>query len=660
MKIRCVIFSLLMVVPSLWAQQGRTGGIALDVQHYQIKAEVVPDRSFLEGEVKIRFIALEDNLSLPFELNSRMTLLEVFDEEDNLYSLDYDDFQSDSLRVRGNEPFRAQTEYTLIFRWEGNLETEQYAFLDTPQTEPAVIGPEGALLLSEGNWFPSYALPLDSAPVNVEITVPLGFTVVGPGTLESIDTVGISEVFTWQSREPVTQIPVVVARFFRQTFDDAVVPLTFFVTEDFDRDLKPLADQINKILSFFESEFGAFPREAMNIVQVADFKLFSTGCGGMVLLESALLESPSLPVMELARRLARQWWGYSLRFERSADAWLQDGFATYAALRYLEVEDAEGFSVGLAREAISALKYEGQAPISRGLDLELGSPQYESIVGSKGAWILYMLSQLVGREKLNSDLGEWYRRKAHQVATTEELIDFMQERTGEDYGWFFVQWVDSVGIPEFRIEYTIYKLRDGNYKIRGQIQQDLELFRMPMDVLIETKGQPEEKQLNLRGKNSSFTFETATMPLRMRLDPHGKILRDSEEMRVAVHLALGEEYQATADFLTAIREYEKAKQLNPRSSLAHFRLGEVFFEQQNLSTAANSFRDTLNGDLKPEWVETWTHIFLGKIYDILGQRQRAMAEYQKAINIRNDYNGAQAEAQKCLEEAFTKPQTLLR
>jgi tetratricopeptide (TPR) repeat protein len=223
-----------------------------------------------------------------------------------------------------------------------------------------------------------------------------------------------------------------------------------------------------------------------------------------------------------------------------------------------------------------------------------------------------------------------------------------------------VQWVDSVGIPEFRIEYTIYKLRDGNYKIRGQIQQDLELFRMPMDVLIETKGQPEEKQLNLRGKNSSFTFETATMPLRMRLDPHGKILRDSEEMRVAVHLALGEEYQATADFLTAIREYEKAKQLNPRSSLAHFRLGEVFFEQQNLSTAANSFRDTLNGDLKPEWVETWTHIFLGKIYDILGQRQRAMAEYQKAINIRNDYNGAQAEAQKYLEEAFTKPQTLLR
>ena len=660
MKIRCVVVTLLLMVPSVLAQQGRSAGPALDVQHYEIKAEVVPDRSFLEGEVKIRFVVLEDSLSLPFKLNSRLSLLEVFDEEDHRYSLEYDDFQSDSLRIRGTEPFRAQTEHTLIFRWEGTLETEQYAFLDTPQTEPAVIGPEGALLLSEGNWLPSYALPLDSAPVSVQITVPLGYTVVGPGTLESIDTVGISEVFTWQSTEPVTQIPVVVARFFRQTFEDSVVPLTFFVRDDFDGDLEPWVDQINKILTFFESEFGAFPREALNFVQVANVKLPSTGCAGLVLLESSLLESPSLPVMELARRLARQWWGYSLRFERSSDAWLQDGFATYAALRYQEVEDAERFPVELAREAISALKYEGQAPISRGLDLELGSPQYESIVSSKGAWVLYMLSQLVGREKLNSDLGEWYRRKAHQVTGTEEWIDFVEERTGEDYSWFFVQWVDSVGIPEFRIEYTIYKLRDGNYKIRGRVQQDIELFRMPMDVLIETKGQAEEKHLNLSGKNSSFTFETATMPLRMQMDPHGKILRDSEQMRVAVHVALGEEYQATSEYVTAIREYEKAKQLNPRSSLAHFRLGEVFFEQQNLSTAANSFRDTLNGNLRPEWIEVWAHIYLGKIYDILGQRQRAMAEYQKASNTRNDYNGAQAEAQKYLEEAFTKPQILIR
>jgi tetratricopeptide (TPR) repeat protein len=66
-------------------------------------------------------------------------------------------------------------------------------------------------------------------------------------------------------------------------------------------------------------------------------------------------------------------------------------------------------------------------------------------------------------------------------------------------------------------------------------------------------------------------------------------------------------------------------------------------------------RDSLNGDLKPEWVETWIHIHLGKVYDILGQRQRAKAEYQKAINSGNDYNGALAEAEKYLLQPYTKP-----
>ena len=99
--------------------------------------------------------------------------------------------------------------------------------------------------------------------------------------------------------------------------------------------------------------------------------------------------------------------------------------------------------------------------------------------------------------------------------------------------------------------------------------------------------------------------------------------------------------------------------LNPRSSLAHFRLGAAYFAQHSYSNAANSMRDCLNGDLKPDWVETWAHIYLGKVYDVLGQRQRAKAEYRKALNTKVDYNGAQAEAQKYFDEPFTKPSSVI-
>lgn len=659
MKNLFLTVSLLGLITPAWAQQASRGSPVLDVQHYEISAEVVPDKSFVKGEVKIRFVLLEDSVSLPFELNTRLSLLGVRDEEDVSYSTSFDNFESSRLRVRGSETFRKGTEKTLTFRFEGTLEKETYAFLDTPQAESAVIYPEGAILLSEGNWFPSHRLPLDAATATVKITVPLGFSVVAPGEMRSIETLGISEVFTWESGQLLTRIPVVVARFFRQKFEDSSIPLTFYVTEAFDRDLRPFVDEVTQMLEFFQSEYGPLPKEALNFVQVSNVRLPSTGCAGLILLESSLLQSPAIPIMELARRVARQWWGYSLRPGRSSDAWLQDGFATYAALRYFEVKHSDRFSTELAREAVSALKYESNAPVSKGLELQSGSAQYQSIVASKGAWILYMLGQLVGREQFDGMLGDWYRQKAQQTVNTSEFVAFIQERTGEDYRWFFVQWVDSVGVPEFRIDYTIYKLRDGGFKIRGQIKQNIEFFRMPLEVRIETKGQPEVKELNVRGKSTAFTFPTETMPLRMELDPNGKVLSDSPRMRIAVHVALGEEYQALKEFLPAIREFEKATQLNPRTSIAHYRLGEVFFEQRNLSTAANSFRDALNGDRKPDWVETWIHIYLGKIYDVLGQRQRALAEYQKAVNTKVDYNSAQAEAQKYLKETYSSPQSVI-
>ncbi len=659
MKNLFLTVSLLGLITPAWAQQASGASPVLDVQHYEISAEVVPDKSFVKGEVKIRFVLLEDSVSLPFELNTRLSLLGVRDEEDVSYSTSFDNFESSRLRVRGSETFRKGTEKTLTFRFEGTLEKETYAFLDTPQAESAVIYPEGAMLLSEGNWFPSHRLPLDAATATVKITVPLGFSVVAPGEMRSIETLGISEVFTWESGQLLTRIPVVVARFFRQKFEDSPIPLTFYVTEAFDRDLRPFVDEVTQMLEFFQSEYGPFPKEALNFVQVSNVRLPSTGCAGLILLESSLLQSPAIPIMELARRVARQWWGYSLRPGRSSDAWLQDGFATYAALRYFEVKHSDRFSTELAREAVSALKYESNAPVSKGLELQSGSAQYQSIVASKGAWILYMLGQLVGREQFDGMLGDWYRQKAQQTVNTSEFVAFIQERTGEDYRWFFVQWVDSVGVPEFRIDYTIYKLRDGGFKIRGQIKQNIELFRMPLEVRIETKGQPEDKELDVRGKSTAFTFPTETMPLRLELDPNGKVLSDSPRMRIAVHVALGEEYQALKEFLPAIREFEKATQLNPRTSIAHYRLGEVFFEQRNLSTAANSFRDALNGDRKPDWVETWIHIYLGKIYDVLGQRQRALAEYQKAVNTKVDYNSAQAEAQKYLKETYSNPQSVI-
>ncbi len=663
MKKLSITLTALILSAGFLAGQDKSQGAAaspqIDVLHYDISAEITPENGFLKGEAKVRFSVPQDVLTIPFDLNNRLSIIDIVDPEGASYTTSSEGVESSRVVVRGDNPFRGGTEKTLIFRFEGALERQEYAFLDAPRVDKAVISQDGALLLTEGHWFPSYKLPLDAATADVKIKVPLGFTVVAPGVLQPTEISGVTEVFTWKSAEPVNRIPVVVSRFFRQEVEQAPVPTTLFLGEQQSKDLKPLITEMNQILEFLSKEYGGFPFDHLNIAAVGNVTLPSTGAAGLLLLEDSFLSARTIPVVDLARRLALQWWGYSAKPKETYDAWLQDGFANYAALRYLEAKYPDRYQTELARQAVNALKYEQKAAVGKGFDLEEGTPEYQSIIASKGAWVLYMLGQLMGKDKLDAMLVAWYKQHADKVETTPEFVKFVQAQSGQDYKWFFMQWVESTGVPDLRVEYSILKKKDGTFAVRGQVKQDNELFRMPLDIAIETKGQEEKKSMVFNGKTTSFNFPTQTLPVRLKVDPDGKILRDSEQMQVQVQIALGEEYQAKGEYPDAVRAFEKARESDPRSSLAAYRLGEVMFLQHSFTNAANAFRDTLNGDLKPDWVETWTHIYMGKIYDILNQRERATAEYQKAINSKVDYNGAQAEAQKYLKEPFTKPQSII-
>ena len=83
-------------------------------------------------------------------------------------------------------------------------------------------------------------------------------------------------------------------------------------------------------------------------------------------------------------------------------------------------------------------------------------------------------------------------------------------------------------------------------------------------------------------------------------------------------------------------------------------MGEAFFQLRNYQSAANSFREALNGDLAPKWTEVWSHIYLGKIFDVTGQRERAVNEYQQAVRTKDTTQGAQQEAQKYLKQPYER------
>ena len=225
------------------------------------------------------------------------------------------------------------------------------------------------------------------------------------------------------------------------------------------------------------------------------------------------------------------------------------------------------------------------------------------------------------------------------------------EVAGEDMGYFFDQWLVDTGIPEMKAEWRVWRVKDG-YRIDGEIRQDLDLFRMPVELEIETDGEPDYKRIDVARQSSEFSVVTDRKPKAINIDPRKKILRLSPDIRVAVSINRGEEFMNDGRFNEAMDQFQDALDMNGASSLASFRMGEALFELGNVTPAAQNFRNAISGDLKPKWVEVWAYINLGKIYDARGDHERAIPEYQKAISTGDDSYGAQAEAQKYIQTPF--------
>jgi len=55
----------------------------------------------------------------------------------------------------------------------------------------------------------------------------------------------------------------------------------------------------------------------------------------------------------------------------------------------------------------------------------------------------------------------------------------------------------------------------------------------------------------------------------------------------------------------------------------------------------------------------WSNIYLGKIFDLLGQRERAVNQYSKAKQTNDDTGGAQQEAERWLKKAYSEGGVLM-
>jgi predicted negative regulator of RcsB-dependent stress response len=186
---------------------------------------------------------------------------------------------------------------------------------------------------------------------------------------------------------------------------------------------------------------------------------------------------------------------------------------------------------------------------------------------------------------------------------------------------------------------------------------------MPVDLRIDTEGNPEQKTVDVIGTESGFTVETFGRPKPggIKIDPNNVILKGSVSLRSRAAVARGEELAEQGRFYDAIAQYQRALAIQPNRPLANFRMGEAFFYQKNYQAGANAFREALQTVPEPseKWTEVWSRIYLGMIFDLLGQRERAVNEYSKAKQTNDDTGNAQQIAEAYLKKPYTEGGVLI-
>jgi hypothetical protein len=638
--------------------QGRRQSSAppqVSVENYDIQMTLEPDPHELKVVAAVRFKAAQSTDVVVFQLSENLSVLKVTDDRGGNLDFSEDDPGPGSIAIRFPKALNAGEVLTVRIEYSGGFDLDRYSRNFSRDSASAYIGIEGSYLLYPSKWLPVNKLFGDRPTASLEITVPLGMTAIGPGIQKPIVTRDVTEVFGWTAQQPVSALSVVAGRYFERKAQFGDLTIDTFAREDHIEAIRKAAEALVKPLEFYQQLWGdASSGKVFRLVEVDDRLSLEPGTLGTIFITHRELSDEKPSLRTLSRRAAYQWWMETVGVRSPEDLWLADGMSYYAAALFMgQAGGAGALKDEIENLAVLGMKYEGKSPIRSGLSLGYGSDYYESVVAGKGAYILNMLEGLVGSSKFPAMIQQYAKQFRGIGGSTLEFRKLSEQAYGKELGWFFAEWIDSTGVPNLQTDYVIYRTREG-FRVSGTVKQDRDLFRMPLEIEAQGEGKTERVSIELNGKSTPFDINTFTWPTRVTLDPDNRLLSDSDELRYKVQLTLGNELKDRGDYVDALRAYEQALKLNPRKSIASFRMAEVFFEQSNFQASSNTFREALNGDKEPKWIEVWCYLYIGKIFDILGQRQRALAEYNKALNTKDNTNGALDEAKKWLSIPFTK------
>ncbi|MGA2888509.1 MAG: M1 family aminopeptidase [Terracidiphilus sp.] len=650
----CAVASALMFAAPLSAQ--RPERATLDVTGYVIDAEIDPATHHLAAKATVTFTAPENAEVVSFGFHPALKVTKISDEASKV--LTGDRSADGTIRITPAAPFTPGQVAHWTFEYEGIITGNEDGPIEGLKL--AAIQEPITYLLYPARWFPMTGYMTDRFTAEIHIRVPQGMRVFASGAQ------GGSKPVTLASGKPGDQYDfkwdkpgfpgTVIAGRYANPVSAGPGNVKVYLTISHQQSANDLAQTAAKEYDFFTESFGAAESTHLNVVELPDDTLPAVWAPELAAVLGSRVGDKS-GIRLLANTIAHQWWGSEVSPRTLNDAWITNGMARYGELMYVEDESGRNaMKAAIQDVAAGALAYD-TIPLSSVNRLSPFSPEFQSMTLEKGAMIFHMLRWEIGDKAFLATLKGALSEYSDKPMRASEFEKVAEAQSQQQLTAFFAQWVDGTGAPQFNDKYAVYRLGNNKgFRTIGEIGQDLDLFRMPVELRIETDGKTESQKIEVVGTDTQYVVDTFGRPRRISIDPQDWVLKSTPDLQVRISILKGQQLVAQGDLVGALAEYQKALDANSQSSLASYRIGEVLFTQRNYQASVNAYRDALRGDDEPRWTEVWSHIALGKIFDLTGQRDRAVNEYRLAVQTNDNTQGAVNEARLYLQKPYQRPE----
>lgn len=390
---------------------------------------------------------------------------------------------------------------------------------------------------------PVYDNPSHKFATETILTVPKGYFAMSNGVLkERKENDDGTESFHWYQEKPIPAYLMMVWISKAQVFKEEVngLEVSYYTHPKWDKDTVYRSfEKTPDMVTFFENKLGVpFPWDKYAQVTAAEFV-----AGGMENVSATIQTDATLHDEKahkdfdsnglVSHELAHSWGGDLVTCRTWSHGWLNEGWATQMQNEWKRHDkgDDEYYyeQYGKQKAYFKEDKKKYRRPLVQN-KWERGMDVFDRHLYPGGAWRYYMLKHLVGEENWWRILGEWMNRYAYESVYTHDLEALFTEMTGEDYGWFFEQWLYKAGYPECKIKCSYDEnLKHAKVRIEQTQEHEMtpEVFKFPLTVeFVDNEGKRTRYKMEIDERVHSFYYPVNVKPKQIIIDPDYATLMD--------------------------------------------------------------------------------------------------------------------------------------